>query len=113
MAIKTGDLGSLNGFNEVISGAESIIENVFCCDLLSLAISRAPDKCAWITVMGNVNTVAVASLREIGAIVLAEGISPDAAMLESAKREEISVLTTALPVYEAAKQIDEATRRVQ
>ena len=32
-------------------------------DLLSLAMARAPADCAWVTVMGNMNTVAVATLR--------------------------------------------------
>ena len=34
----------------------------FCCDLLSIAMGRAPAGCAWVTVMGNMNTLAVATL---------------------------------------------------
>ena len=32
------------------------IETVFCCDLLSVAMGKAPAGCAWVTVMGNMNT---------------------------------------------------------
>ena len=41
-------------------GLEREITKPFCCDLLSIAMGRAPDWCAWVTVMGNMNTLAVA-----------------------------------------------------
>ena len=41
------------------------IEKVFCCDLLSIAMGRAPTGCAWVTVMANLNTLAVASLADV------------------------------------------------
>ena len=31
----------------------------FCCDLLSVAMGQAPSGCAWVTVMSNINTLAV------------------------------------------------------
>ena len=36
----------------------------FCCDLLSIAMGRAPAGCAWVTVMANMNTLAVAALTD-------------------------------------------------
>ena len=42
------------------------VTKVFCCDLLSIAMGKAPADGAWVTVMGNVNTIAVATLAEIG-----------------------------------------------
>lgn len=48
------------------------IRKIYCCDLLSLAMARAPADCAWVTVMGNMNTVAVATLADAACIVLAE-----------------------------------------
>ena len=38
-------------------------EGVWCGDLLSHVMVNAPEKCAWITVMTNVNVAAVAKLR--------------------------------------------------
>ena len=35
---------------------EREITKCFCCDLLSVAMGRAPAGCAWVTVMGNMNT---------------------------------------------------------
>ena len=39
------------------------ISGLFCCDLLSIAMSKAPEDSVWVTVMGNINTLAVAALR--------------------------------------------------
>ena len=40
---------------------EREVTGTYCCDLLSIAMSRAPEGCAWVTVMGNINTLAVAA----------------------------------------------------
>lgn len=95
---------SLLGFTPVNLPADSKreIESVFCCDLLSLAMSRAPENCAWITVMGNVNTAAVALLADVACIIVAENCAVDENMLEKAKEKDIAVFKTELPVFEAA-----------
>ena len=50
---------------------ETPISKIFCCDLLSIAMSRASAGCAWVTVMGNMNTLAVASLSDAACVILA------------------------------------------
>ena len=40
------------------------ISRVFCCDLLSIAMGKAPTDGAWVTVMANMNTLAVAALTD-------------------------------------------------
>ena len=82
------------------------ILDIFCCDLLSFVMGRAPADSAWVTVMGNINSVAVASLADIACIVLAENAQMDEAALSRAAEQEIAVLRTSLPIYSAAKQID-------
>lgn len=78
------------------------IEVPFCCDLLSIAMGRAPAGCAWVTVMGNMNTLAVATLADAACIVLAEGVLPDEMALKKAKDQDITVLKTEEPIFEAA-----------
>lgn len=81
------------------------IGSVFCCDLLSLVMSRAPADCAWVTVMGNVNTAAVALLADVSCIIVAENCAVDADMLEKVRDKEIAVFKTELPVFEAAMAV--------
>lgn len=78
------------------------ISGMFCCDLLSIAMSRAPSGSAWVTVMGNMNTLAVASLCDVACIILAEGVHLDAIAQTKAKQQGITVLHTELPVFDAA-----------
>ena len=68
------------------------IAKVFCCDLLSIAMSKAPENGAWVTVMGNKNTLAVASLADVSCIILAEGITFSDEDLACAKKERIASL---------------------
>lgn len=78
------------------------LTKVYCCDLLSIAMSRVPAGGLWVTVMNNINTLAVASLCEVQAVLLAEGVQPAEALLTRAEKEQITLLTTDLPIYEAA-----------
>ncbi|MCC2254531.1 hypothetical protein LKD70_08885 [Ruminococcus sp. CLA-AA-H200] len=84
------------------------ISRIFCCDLLSIAMSKAPSDGVWVTVMGNRNTLAVATLTDVACIVLAEGVSLDEGTLEKAGEEGIAVLSTELPVFDIALEIHEA-----
>ena len=77
------------------------IESVFCCDLLSLVMSRAPEDCAWVTVMGNRNVIAVASLADVSCVIAAEGCSFDEEAVEAAKGR-VTLLKSPLPVFETA-----------
>lgn len=81
---------------------EREITTPFCCDLLSVAMGRAPAGCAWVTVMGNMNTLAVASLADAACIIMAEGALLDDVAMKKAKDQEITVLKTEDPIFEAA-----------
>lgn len=84
------------------------ISRVFCCDLLSIAMGKAPADGVWVTVMGNRNTLAVASLTDTACIILAEGVSLDEETLKKAREEGIAVLSTDLPVFDAALKVYQA-----
>ncbi len=87
-------------------GLEREISGVYCCDLLSLVMGRAPAGCLWVTVMGNLNAIAVAVLADAACIVLAEGMPLDEAAAAKAQAQGVTVLRTPLPVFAAAKGVD-------
>ena len=86
------------------------ISTVFCCDLLSIAMGRAPAGCAWVTVMGNMNTLAVAALADAACIIMAEGATLDEAAMKKAKGQGITVMGTDLPIFEAAINVYQALK---
>ena len=83
-------------------GLEREITKPFCCDFVSIAMGRAPEGCAWVTVMGNMNTLAVASLADAACVIMAEGAALDEAARKKAADQEITVLETEEPIFEAA-----------
>ncbi|MEM1484517.1 DRTGG domain-containing protein [Oscillospiraceae bacterium PP1C4] len=84
---------------------EREIESVYCCDLLSFVMGRAPANSAWVTVMGNVNAIAVAMLCDVACVVLAENAVLDEEAKPKAEQNEIVVLRSSLPVFETATAI--------
>lgn len=74
----------------------------FCCDLLSVAMGQAPSGCAWVTVMANINTLAVASLCDVACVILAEDAYADEITLSKAAQQGITVLATEMPIFDAA-----------
>ena len=81
------------------------IKGVYCCDLLSWVMGRAPADSAWVTVMGNMNAIAVAVLADISVIILAENAAIDQAALAKAMEQGVNVLKTDKPIFEAAASI--------
>ncbi len=89
----------LNGGEEAMSRP---VRGGYCGDLLSWVMGRAPRDGAWITIMSNVNVAAVAVLADLSCVILAEGVTPDGALLERVKEENIALLQTSGPVFETA-----------
>ena len=71
----------------------------YASDLLSCVMAKAQAGNVWVTIQGHPNIVAVATLLELAGIVVAEGMSIDAATLEKAEEEGIPILTTSLTTY--------------
>ena len=77
----------------------------FCCDLLSVAMGQAPSGSAWVTVMSNLNTLAVASLADVACVILAEDAQTDDNFLIKANAQGITVFSTELPIFDAALSV--------
>ncbi len=103
------DLVETNIFSPLnIADDSREIEKVFCCDLLSVAMSKAPAGGCWVTVMGNINTLAVASLTDCACVILAEGTLLDESVIEKAKQQDITLLKTEMPIFDAGLKVYEA-----
>ena len=86
---------------------EQEITGCYIGDFLSWAMGKISAGDVWITVMGNVNALAVAALTDAACIILAEGASLDKEAEQKAKQQEILVLTTEQSSYQLAVQIGE------
>ena len=102
--MKVSELACLEGFVTVaMPDGEREISGVYIGDLLSWVMGRAKADDAWITIMSNINIVAVASLADVACIILAEGVQLERAVTETATTKGVNILSCTLPAYEAAK----------
>lgn len=90
------------------NAGEVLIRQSYCCDLLSIAMTKVPEGAAWVTVMSNINTLAVASLTEAACVIVAENAATDKTFADKAKEQGITVLHTEKPVFDAALLVHEA-----
>lgn len=74
----------------------------YCGDLLSWVMGRAQSGDAWITVMGNVNAIAVCVLADTACLILSDASPLDEAAKQRAAAEEITVLRSDKTTYELA-----------
>lgn len=70
------------------------VEGGYAGDLLSWVMGRAEAGNIWVTIMSNINIVAVASLAGVSAIVVAEGATVPQDVVDKATEQGINVLKT-------------------
>ena len=82
--------------------AEREINGVYIGDLLSWVMGRAESGNVWITIMSNVNIVAVATLADVSCILLAEGVTLEEDVRQTAEQKGINVYSSSKTAYELA-----------
>lgn len=88
---------------------ERHVSGVYIGDLLSWVMGRAEADNVWITIMSNINVVAVASLSDVACVVLAEGVIPDEEIIKVAEERGVNILVSSEPIYQTALRISGVT----
>lgn len=70
------------------------IDSAYMSDLLSCVMTGAKPQSVWVTLIANINIVAVASLLEISAIIITENAQPNQETIDRANMEGIVLLST-------------------
>lgn len=84
---------------------ERDVTGCYSGDLLSWVMSRAREGDVWLTVMGNVNAVAVAVLSDCACIILTENAPLDDAAKEKALQQGITFLMSDKNAYGLSVEI--------
>jgi predicted transcriptional regulator len=99
---------------KVVSGATGLnneINGAYVSDLLSDVIGNAREGQVWITLQTHQNIVAVASLKDISAIIIVRGAAPDTDTIEKSNIENIPVLVTELDTFNIAGRLFELLKK--
>ena len=81
------------------------VTDCYIGDLLSWVMGRAPADSAWLTVMGNINSIAVATLADVSCIILVENAALDADAKKKAEMMDVTILLTEENSYSLAVRI--------
>ena len=91
---------------EVVCGdTAKQFDGVYVGDLLSRAMSHVQSDCLWVTIMSNANVIAVATLTEPAAVVLAEDVELQEDALKAAQQNAVTVLRSPLSAYDICAAI--------
>ena len=81
------------------------IDGCYIGDLLSWVMGRAQSGNVWITIMSNINIVAVATLADVSCVVLAEGVTVGDDVKAVAEAKGVNLFTTKMTAYEVAAKV--------
>ncbi len=87
------------------SGLENEIKGGYVSDLLSDVMGFSREGDVWMTLQTHQNVLAVASLKDLAAVILVKGFSPEPETMEHSKEEGIPVLGTTMTTFETAGRL--------
>jgi serine kinase of HPr protein (carbohydrate metabolism regulator) len=86
-------------------GLDRQVTGGYTSDLLSDVMGHAGAGQVWVTLQTHKNVMAIASLKELAAVIVVKGLKPEADMLEHAGIEGIAVLGTTEEAFEISGKI--------
>ena len=81
------------------------VKGCYIGDLLSWVMGRAQADNVWITIMNNINIVAVAALADVACILLCEDVKVDQSIIDKANRQNIIIVSSKLTAFELAEKL--------
>ncbi len=105
--MKVSDLVEKLGL-KVISGSKGLdreVEGGYVSDLLSDVMGNACEGQVWITLQVHQNVMAIASLKDLAAVILVKGLNANANTIEHSNEEQIPILSTDLSTFDIAGKL--------
>lgn len=84
----------------VLADGDREIRGAYTGDLLSWVMGRGKQDQAWVTIMTNINIVAVATLVDFACIVVAEGAEIGEDVREAARAKGVNLLASPKTAFE-------------
>ena len=93
------------------AGLDKEIKGGYTSDLLSDVMGNAREGNIWITLQTHKNIMAIASLKELAAIVLVKGYRPEEDTVSESEAEGIPILSTSRQTFEMTGEIYELLQK--
>lgn len=75
-------------------GLERQITGGYASDLLSCVMGKAQPGNVWVTLQAHPNVVAVASMLDLAAVIVTEGVEPDIETVDRAREHGVTLLAS-------------------
>lgn len=95
----TAFTGNVGMENEVMGG--------YASDLLSDVMGHSKEGQVWITLQTHRNIVGIASLKDLAAVILVKGFTPDGDVVELAESEGVALLGSKEQAFELSGKVYE------
>ena len=82
------------------AGGEREITGWYAGDLLSWVMGRAESGNVWVTIMTNLNVIAVAQLTDVACVIFAEDVDVEPAVIAKAEAQGINLYRSSLSTYD-------------
>jgi predicted transcriptional regulator len=89
----------------VPGGLDREVKGGYASDLLSDVMAHSREGDIWVTIQGHPNIVAVATLRDLAGIIVANGRQPDAETVERAEEEGVPILCSPMSTFEVVGRL--------
>ncbi len=93
---------------EIVTCEESMnneVTGAYVSDLLSDVMANSNVGNIWITLQTHLNIIAVADMKGLAGIIIVGNRKPAEDVIEKARAEKVTVMTTPLPAFEAAGKL--------
>jgi len=95
---------------KVVSGQSGLNREVtggYVSDLLSDVMGNSKEGQIWITLQTHKNVMAIASLKDLAAVIMVKGFMPDEDTIEHSNQEGVPVLVTNEQTFDIAGKLYE------
>ena len=93
---------------KVVSGQKGLdreVSGAYVSDLLSDVMGNAREGQVWITLQVHHNVMAIASLKDMAAVILVKDLQPMENTIKHSNEEQIPVLSSSLSTFELAGKL--------
>lgn len=93
---------------KVVSGEKGLdrkVSGAYISDLLSDVMGNAKENQLWITLQVHQNVMAIASLKDMAAVILVKGLLPNENTIRHSNDEQIPILSSADTTFDLAGKL--------
>lgn len=97
--MKLSEIARSCGLKALAQVSDPDISHAYCGDLMSDVMGHACPGSVWVTIQAHRNSIGVAGIKDIPAIIFSNGAEVEPEIIEMARQQEISVFSSPLDSF--------------